>query len=650
MTRARRAVLVGVCLVAAGACRDRSEPDIAELSAVLGGTAQRSAGGKAWQPSRTGDRFRAGDGVRTSSPGGARLHFLAGGGLRMGPGTTIRFGRGTGALAVDGELEAEDGDAVIELEVGRARIAAGSRVRIGRRDQTMHFDVLVGSAVVTRDGDELAVGAGQGLAGNVDGSGLERIAPPADAGTSAASAVPPPVATSPDSGVAVVGEVRALPAQLRRPGDGEAWTELPPGRHELVAGSELSVPLGGSIALARDDEHALVVGAAELVVAPGGAGGALVQTRRGRAEVRAGAADVTVRVPGGMIVARRGADPGGGSGADLTVDRGETRVVVTGGVVDVVGDQGGRERLLTGQSSVVESGGGLRVSGRPPERADFSVQAGLSATIHDPSPPTDVRIRFADLCPEAGVLELAQGESFRAARVMVEGRGASIARLARGRHRYRVRCFEGNALGDVVVASGRLAVEKDSGTRPLARQAPHNTVDADGRRYTVLYQNRLPAITFRWPGAPEATGYRLHLQPARSRPLELALSGSTHALDAGELAEGQYQFWFEASGAAPAEARVSRRSTLTIAFDNAARSGYLQAPRPGAAWSGAGVVVAGAAIEGWRVAVGGSELELDRQHRFSGAVQRTDDENGVAVEFSHPTHGVHLYVRRGHHR
>ena len=414
------------------------------------------------------------------------------------------------------------------------------------------------------------------------------------------------------------------------------------------------MPQGGSIALARDDEHAVVAGAAELVVAPSGPDGPLVQTRRGRAEVRAVAADVTVRVPGGLIVARRGqgeADPGA---ADLTVERGETRVVVTGGAVDVVGDQGGRERLVGGQSSVIEGSGGIRVSARQPARADFSLVAGVTATIHDPAPPTDVRVRFTDLCPDAGVLELAQGESFRAARVMVEGRGSAIARLGRGRHRYRVRCFEGSALGDVVVASGRLTVEKDGGTRPLARQAPHNTVDADGRRYTVLYQNRLPAITFRWPSAPEATKYRLIIEPVRGQPArasgprrKLPLTAPSHALPAGELAEGQYEYWFELGHTAPGARQASRQSTLTIGFDNAARSGYVQSPRPSAAWSGPTVLVAGAAIEGWRVAVGAAELALDRQHRFSQPAPHADDENGLAVEFSHPTHGVHLFVRRG---
>lgn len=645
-------VVAALVALALAACGDRGQTDVAQLAAVLSGRAERSPAGQPWRPSAAGDRFRAGDGVRTSSDGGARLRFLAGGGLRMGPSTTIHFGDAAGALAVDGELEADE-DTDVQLEFGRARVAAGTRVRIRPRGDGIRFDVLVGSAVVTRDQRTLVIGPGESLDATPRAPWIEKVAAPPPAAPIPPPAEPaaaPPAARPPGT---VTGDVRSLPSRVRRAGEA-AFAELSPGSHRLADRAEVSVPQGGSIALARDDEHAVVAGAAELVVAPSGPDGPLVQARRGRAEVRAIAADVTVRVPGGLIVARRGRGAADPAVADLTVDRGETRVVVTAGAVDVIGDQGGEERLAAGQSSIIEGSGGLRVSARQPPRADFSLVAGVTATIHDPAPPTDVRVRFADLCPDAGVLELAQRESFRAARVMVEGRGAAIVRLGRGRHRYRVRCFEGSALGDVVVASGRLTVERDAGTRPLARQAPHNTVDADGRRYTVLYQNRLPAITFRWPSPPEATSYRLVIEPVRGQPprasgprRQLPLPAPSHALPAGELPEGQYQYWFEVGQTAPGARQESRRSTLTIGFDNAARSGYVQAPRPSASWSGPTVLVAGAAIEGWRVAVGATALALDRQHRFSQPAPHAEDENGIAVEFSHPTHGVHLYVRRG---
>jgi len=844
-----RSILVWLGAAALGlagpACPSRDGSDIAELTSVLSGQAERSGQGEAWQASRAGDRFREGDAVRTSADGGARLRFLAGGGLRMGPSTTIRFG--AGRLAVDGELEAEGEQAIVELEVGRAHIAPGSRIRIGQRGDQVQFDVLVGSAVVSREQHRVEMRAGEAVAIEVGGSRVERTAaraggaagaggaasaggaagagasgaagagasgaagsgasgaagggavgaagggaagaaasgaagggapasgaggaaagaagaaagaagaaagaagggaasaagggtagavaggaagapgagaaggdaagaagpgaagaavrdaPGAGAGTGAGVAGPGAAragsagaagaeragtggasaataridttrtanpgaagsgaaiadtagaagaASTGDAGAAagtgrpVGARVRGAAVRARRPG-GE-WSRLRAGNHELAAGTELSIPRGSTVELARGGEHAIVHGAAEAVVAPGGHRGALVETRSGRADVRAAGAEVSVRVPGGMIVARRGHRRGGaGSRAGLRVERGEARVVVTGGVIDVVGDQGGTERLLTGQSGVVERGGLLRITGRPPGRADFSIRAGLSATIHDPTPPSDVRVEFGGLCPGAGVLELLGGDDPRASR-MVQGRGAAIGRFPRGSYRYRVRCFEGDALGDAAVASGRLVVNQDSGTRPIALQAPHNFVDADGRRYTVLYQNQLPSITFRWQGAPEASGYRLMIAPAAGRRIDLALTSSSHTVGSGALAEGQYQYWFQTVGRAVQ--RESRHSTLTIDFDNAAGSGYLIAPRPDERWNGESVLVRGGVSEGWRVSVRGKPLALDRQHRFSSPVARAADENGIAVEFRHPSHGVHLYVRRARRR
>ena len=706
-------VRVGLCAgavaigAAAGACGNEDPPDVAELAAVLSGGAQRSVQGAAWQASGAGDRFREGDAVRTTTDGGARLRFLAGGGLRMGPATTIRFGRG--ALAVDGELEAEGEQATLELEMGRARIAPGSKVRIGQRGGQIRFDVLVGSAVVSRDQRRVEVSAGQAVAVDLGRAGIERVAgagaaatgtrargedspapragegpgaqmPPGAAGggevpeaagaaaaeSAAAQAAeaesaaaqdgagvstgaPPVEAPAPAAGAAargtVVGQVRGAPVRMRagtRP-----WSALAPGRHELAAGAELSIPRGGAVSLARGGERAVVHGAADVVVAPRGRGGALVETRSGRADVRAIDAEVAVRVPGGMIVARRGPRSAGGRGsrADLRVDSRESRVAVTGGVVDVVGDRGARERLVSGQSGVIEAGGAVRMSVRQPQHADFTIKAGLSATVHDPAPPTDVRIDFSRLCRGPGAIELSGGDSPRAARVTLQGRGSAIGRLGRGGHSYRVRCRQGDAAGAAVVASGQLRVTKDSGTRPLAHQAPHNTVDADGRRYTVMYQNRLPAITFRWPGAPEADRYRLVVAPRKGKRTELGLIASTHTIVSGALAEGHYQYWFEALG--PGARRTSPRSALAIDFDNAARSGYLISPRPDAQWNGKSVVVSGVAIEGWRVSVRGVSLPLDRQQRFSAPIARARDENGIAIQFSHPNHGVHLYVRRG---
>lgn len=637
-------------VVAAAGCRDGEAEDVAELTRVLTGSAQRRFSSGPWEQAPVGARFRDRHSVRTSKDGGARLQFMSGGSLKMGPSTTIRFG--PGKVAVDGELEAEQ-DAVLELEMGTASIAAGSKVRIGSEGANTRFDVLVGSAVVTRDDTRQELTAGEALDFEMGGARLERVKRDkpvaADAGPPPAVADAGAVAATPDAGPppepvagAATAEVKGKPARARAPGE-TRWTPLTRGEHQLAAGTAVSIPRGGTLLVSRGDERAEVKGAAELVVAPAGEDGALVETNRGSATVRATGTDVSVRVPGGLIIARRG--KGSGSRANLRVEPRATTVDVDSGVVDVQGTRGGKERLVLGQKGEIARGGGLAVLGRPPQRADFTIRSATSATIHDPAPPTDVRFTFGELCKAGGVLELTRGESFDASRRRIAGEGSAIARLERGSHRYRVRCMSDGEASDSTVAAGRLRVVRDAGTRPLPRRAPHNSVDADGRPYTVLYQNLLPSITFRWSAAPKDATPRLVVSPARGKTMEIDAPGGRLTMAAGKLAEGEYRYWFVAGAGA-----VSKKSVLRIEFDNAAATGYVQTPRAGAIWSGPSIDVSGAAVEGWKVSVGGQALPLDRQRRFRAAISRDPAENGIAVEFRHPSRGVHLYVRRGRKR
>ncbi|HEY8145576.1 MAG TPA: hypothetical protein VIG06_23005 [Kofleriaceae bacterium] len=635
-------ILALAALAAGDACRGKKEEDVAELSRVLSGSAQRNVDDGPWQAAAAGARFRERHSVRTSKDGAARLRFMSGGSLKMGPDTTIRFG--PGKLAVDGELEAED-EAVLELEMGTATIAAGSKVRIGSEGNATRFDVLVGSAVVTRENLHRTLTAGESLDFELGGSRLEKIkrdkpkvadAGPAGSGTAAGA---PDAGPAPPIAGDATGEVKGKAARARAPGE-TRWTSLDKGEHQLAAGTAVSVPRGGSLVVSRGDERAEVKGAAELVVAPAGEDGALVETTRGSAIVRATATDVTVRVPGGLIIARRG--KGSGSRANLHVEPRATTVDVDSGVVDVQGSRGGKERLVLGQKGEIARGGGLAMLGRPPQRADFTVRAATTATIHDPAPPTDVRFTFGELCKAGGVLELTRGESFDASRRRIAGETSAIARLERGNHRYRVRCLvDGEASGEAV-ATGRLRVVRDAGTRPLPRAAPRNTVDADGRPYTVLYQNLLPSITFRWSAAPKGTTTRLTVAPSRGKAIDVAAPAARYTMAAGKLAEGEYRYWF-----AGGQGLASKKSVLRIEFDNAAATGYVQTPRAGALWSGPSVEVSGAAVEGWKVSVGGQPLALDRQRRFHASVSHDSEENGIAVEFRHASRGVHLYVRRG---
>jgi hypothetical protein len=632
MSRAATALCLGA-LVAIGSgctCRGSDDERVARLEQAGGAVTGARADG-AWTPVTLGHWFEIGDAARTGPDGGALLSLRHGGGLRMAPETILRFGRGPApdvprvSLEIgSSELVTGDEEVSVELDVGVARIAPGSRVRLATGDDGVRFEVVVGSSRVTRaDGEQITLAGGQGLEVEVGGALVERIA------VGAADAGAPPDAEAPRS-IEVTVEGKGVRA---RTGDG-APEVLEAGTHPIAGTTEVTLGAGDRLEVVRGAERVVVTGPAEVVVAP--PGGALLATRRGNADASATTVDVQVDVPGGSFLVRRG--PGDGSIGQVQVPTsGPAQIRARRGRVDVVGARGGRESIHIGEMVEVDSGGGLTVTERAPELADLSVPAGETAIIHAPAPPVAVEIRFAEACAGDGIVELAEGSSF--ARQVRIGKGTGAARVLadRGTHAYRVRCLDQGTLGKKPAAEGSLRVIRDRGTRPLARGAPRNVIDADGRRYTVLYQNKLPSITFRWKTAA-AGPYRLEVEHGgKTRGYDLEKPEYT----TGSFSEGEYRFRFTADGGAS-----SKTSTLRIDFDNAAPSAYISQPVVGKAFGGDQVRVAGAALEGWSVSVEGAGLALDRQHRFSAQVAVPPRRRGIAVRFAHPRRGVHYFLRR----
>jgi hypothetical protein len=108
------------------------------------------------------------------------------------------------------------------------------------------------------------------------------------------------------------------------------------------------------------------------------------------------------------------------------------------------------------------------------------------------------------------------------------------------------------------------------------------------------------------------------------------------------VGEGSYRFWFEADGVAGGR---SLETSLRVDFDNAAPAAAIRAP---AAWSrrAASVHVAGVALRGSSVSVGGRVLALDGHDRFEADLGAPADEDAVAIRIAHPERGVHYFLRR----
>jgi hypothetical protein len=272
-----------------------------------------------------------------------------------------------------------------------------------------------------------------------------------------------------------------------------------------------------------------------------------------------------------------------------------------------------------------------------PPQISFTLPAGETATIHDPAPPTDLRMTVSR-CPALAVLEFDRGNG-RFDAVRVRGTSEVRARVPRGNYRYRVRCVRGGRVGMPPVSVGRLNVARDAATRPLPVKPVTITADADGRRYTVSYQNRLPVITLRWPEPPAASQFTLKVQPEHGEAFSVEAPRPSVTLAAGRLPEGLHRFWFESGD------RRSEQGLLRVAFDYNARTAYLTLPQDGQRLQGGKARFAGGTLLGSLVHVQGLAMKLDSQGRFATDIPVPAGAEGLAVRVQHPSTGIHYYVR-----
>lgn len=272
------------------------------------------------------------------------------------------------------------------------------------------------------------------------------------------------------------------------------------------------------------------------------------------------------------------------------------------------------------------------------ERADVTLDAGESATVHDGRAQVAVRLRVATRCPGEAIVSLA-GRGPRRERSTTAG--TVVLRLRPGRQSYDVRCI-GEAGATSPRTAGVLSVRRDTGNVPLPGQLPINVIDADGRRYTVLFQTRLPKLMLAWPAAPkEATTFELHLDAgAGARVIERV--SPTRPLPPGTVSEGTYTFWYQTSTGVQ-----SPRTTLTVRFDNVAPTAQFFRAPAGAGTSPPGVIpIDGVTVEGATVSVGGQPVALDAHGRFRVEATPLEGDDAVSVRLQHPRTGVHYYVRR----
>ncbi len=606
--------LIAVAVAIAGiGCGDPAATPVARLLEGQG-LVQAEHGGKT-AAAPNGQPFFLGDAARTGPDAWARLELRGGAVVRLGGDTVVRFVAG-GARLETGEASAEATAVTVITEAGAAQIEAGGVLRARGDRGGVRFEVVVGSAVIQRDGGPVTLVPGGGLIVAIGGAVIEQLDAPAV--TPPEPPAPVPVVAPPPAATTIAATVRGRGATART--GTAAPRALAAGEVSLAEGDAVKLPRGASLELARGADRATAIGPAELTI--GGLTGPILTARTGSAKVSARDAEVAVAVPGGTIVTRVGGDAG------LAIGRAETTARVERGDVVLDGDTSDAT-ARAGETGVLGRGGAASVRDPVPTTIDVSLPPGEAAVIHDPGRKVAVRIDFATACATGGTLELADDRgSFRSPR-RIGGQDHAAFFAAAGANRYRLRCDGG------ATRSGSVRVAGDTGAAPVVRTAGTNEIETDGRKNLVTYQNRLPQITVRWSEAKGAS--TLKVQPAAGAARTFTATGA-HVLAPGTLGEGSYTVTITAGN------RTSPSTTVRIAFDNAAPTAQITAPPARADWADP-LTVTGVTVEGWSVQVDGQPADRDGSGRFRAEVA-TAGKHAFAIRLAHPQHGVHYYLRR----
>ena len=629
-----------LCLLLTAACASDcangcgSGSDVlATVSGVSGGVLQLDdhAAPIAWQRSGVGTEAKAGDALRTDLHATARLMLADQSELTLQPSSVLRFRPAQEGqqpefdlLQGDAFIQSGDKELPVRTTVGVAILRPGARLQLLRSGDALHILLHVGEATFhTSAGAEVALKKGETLKLEI-GAAIIR--------ESHALAASLPAQAAADS---LLLEVPQGGVKARGPHE-QSYRALPNGTTAVLPGTQLSVGPGSRAILRRANDSVELFGAGDYRVT---GDGPLVTTKRGKMHLQTRSRDILVVVPGGKILARA-AD--GGSEADVEVGATSARLNVARG--HVTWTSGATEKQISpgeplewslpaeGAETGRPDADGHTAQARetsdpqqrkPPEIVSFSVPAGESFVVHAPELP--VALGITTKCTGEAIVELNNGGKFR-------GSGVVKVWLDAATRSYSTRCAEKPARSAL---RAQVRVLEDAGTRKLPARPPTSNVEADGRGYTIYYQNQPPDIHVRWPSAPDTTTYQLDVDGK-----VLTLKAAEHTFASGALADGQHRLTFSALS------RRSRTTAVEVRFDNTTATASLNAPQDRGFSAGSEVEIEGVLLPAWKVSVDGGTIERIGESRFHGRIVTSPSAPDFAVRLSHRKLGTHYYVRR----
>lgn len=614
-----------ICLQGCNACSDTAP--LAELLKKSGDVKRDTRQSQeAWTDASIGAEFQIGDAVRTSPNAGAELALDDGSLLGLEESTLVRFlerrpGEKRQSLDLEvgaASLEAPSGGTSIRTSFGLARLEGGTRVRLRRSEDRMRYEVLLGSAQLEAlDGSVRTAKAGESIEISLGQATLEtsteqKAAPPEPSEDPEADALDPFEIDSQGTSIFV----RAKGSQDER--------ELPKGKSVLEPGSQIELRPGSRATVSQGSSAAELANPGKYTIG----GGQLITAESGAVTIRT-ESTVRIRVPGGIIETTRGS-------ATIESKSGSSTVTQAAGTSALIGKS--REKLYVGESGSISQGGEVKVPGRGLDRADLEMKVGSSLVIHDPAPPTAVKFLFAQEC-ENGLIRLKGMKKAIPGDKSARGDNEVSLALGPGSVRYTLHCIDEKGKESSAVKSGQVSIIADAGHRPMPSKAPSTSVDLNGLGYTVLYQNQLPQVTMRWSKAPAVGPFQLHLT-SNGRSKTYSAKGPSYSFGSGALAPGQHTAHFTGGG------RVSRKTTVSIRFDNATPTASLSTPANTGTPPGGAITISGTALPGWTATVDGKAVDQDAGGKFT--VKTTMPSSGYALQvaLTHKSRGSHVYLRR----
>jgi hypothetical protein len=617
-------------------CKKKQAP-IAELTKAEG-PVERQQGQGTWGGASVGAKFFFGDAARTAD-GGAELELVGVQLIKMDKYTVLRFGGGAeGSAKIAVELGAIElrGTGKYGLDVGDVKLADNGAVRITSKGQGKStVELLVGAAqIASANGETLDLEIGKVV--DLDLTiGPIRMGPPQDAGIDATAVAENGV----DAGVVATGdgsiEITGKKAEILRAGETK-WSPLPAGAGALEKGAKIRLGAGTTAKLVAKGVTLALAGGSRTGIADnmmfsvelGVATASVDPATEGPAP------EGSVGVPGGSVAVKATEKGPGKARLDVNA-KGETKIAVLDGSAKLTGAPGTELDMKTGESASLAKAGAIRQTAKIPDYYDMRVVIGETPTftVHDPKGSTALQFAFAGKCPGGGTIELDSDARFRTARITAGKEAANILAEA-GTWSYRLVCAGGGA-----VASGRISLRKDAGTRPLPKDPPVNPIDADGRTYRISYQSLIPNVKIKVPGT--GSRFKLHLATGGSEET-FESDKPTFTIDGKKLKEASYTYWVDRDGV-----KQDKASTLIINFDQTAPQVYIESPANAKPF-GPEIDVRGAVLPGWSAKVDVVDIPIDKNtRRFAAKVPPPAGAQALAIRLSHPQRGVHFYLRRG---